>query len=152
MKKIFFLSFLVTAFVTAQGQSNPENSKGPIIQFEEEVHDFGAIVEGTMAKWDFVFKNTGDKPLLLKEVQPGCGCTASEWTREPILPGQTGKVSATFNSTGYAGRSFQKGITVTTNMKENPMKVIFIKGTVYSKGSPQSVTPPPQSPVRINPN
>jgi hypothetical protein len=35
------------------------------------------ITEGTYATFVFNFTNVGDKPLLLKDVRPSCGCTAS---------------------------------------------------------------------------
>jgi hypothetical protein len=29
--------------------------------------------------------------LIISEVKPGCGCTAPDFTKEPIMPGKKGK-------------------------------------------------------------
>jgi hypothetical protein len=52
--------------------------------------DYGTVKANSDGNRVFTFTNTGDKPLILSNVQPGCGCTASEWTKEPIIPGKSG--------------------------------------------------------------
>lgn len=151
MKKVITLVFLFTVLILGSNYAQlPDSEKieGPKIKFEETTFDFGDIEEGVYAKHIFKFTNTGDKPLLLKEVKPTCGCTASEWTREPVLPGATGTVTAVFNSRGYGGRSFHKSISVTTNMNVDAQKVLFFKGNVIKKVTEQEEQPV-QSPVRI---
>ncbi|MBT4338370.1 MAG: DUF1573 domain-containing protein [Bacteroidetes bacterium] len=151
MKKVLTLVFALTIITASSSFAQlPDNevAGGPKINFEETSFDFGEIEEGSYAKHIFEFKNIGDKPLLLKEVKPACGCTASEWTREPILPGEKGSVTAVFNSRGYGGRSFHKSISVTTNMGTNAQKVLFFKGNVIKKVT-EPVEQPVQSPVRI---
>jgi len=147
MKKIFTLFFIFAIFkLSAQDNLPAPNVVGPKIKFDETSFDFGEIIEGSYATHVFSFTNVGDKPLLLKEVKPACGCTASDWTREPIMPGQKGMVKAVFNSSGFAGRDFFKSITITYNANENNQEVIFFKGKVKAKPVQPEV---PQSPVRI---
>ena len=86
----------------------------PKIKFVEETHDFGNIKEGTQATFEFKFMNTGNAPLILESVQASCGCTTPEWSREPIAPGHSGKVIATYNSASRPG-PFSKTITVKYN-------------------------------------
>jgi hypothetical protein len=150
MKKAltFFFALFLLGLSSSFAQLPDDNKdvEGPKIKFDEISFDFGEITEGTYAKHIFKFKNIGDKPLVLKEVKPACGCTASEWTRQPVLPGEEGQITAVFNSRGYGGRSFHKSISVTTNMHVNAQKVLFFKGSVKKKvANPQPV----QSPVRI---
>ena len=68
------------------------------ITFDKPEHDFGKIKEGTLATHEFTFTNTGKAPLVLSNVQPSCGCTTPEWSKEPIMPGGKGTVKAVFNS------------------------------------------------------
>jgi len=149
MKKVITLCFALAIFgiLNAQQNSTTTNVIGPKIKFEETTFDFGDIEEGKYAKHTFTFINEGDRPLLLKDVKPTCGCTASEWTKEPISPGHTGIVTAVFNSRGYAGRSFFKSISVITNQNENAQITLFIKGKVFAK--PSDEPKQEQSPVRI---
>ena len=53
---------------------------------------------GEKVEVKFKFKNVGTKPLLLLQVQAGCGCTTSDYTKEPIAPGKEGWVTGIFNS------------------------------------------------------
>ncbi len=113
------------------------------IKFVEETHDFGNIKEGTQATYEFKFTNVGTAPLMLESVQASCGCTTPEWSKEPIAPGQTGKVTATFNSSGRPG-TFTKTITVKYNgAVESNTNYLTIKGFVESA----PVTPP--TPVAV---
>jgi hypothetical protein len=124
------LSFLLAGF-TAQAQGE--------LKFEKETHDFGTIAEGVQASYEFVVKNVGDKPLVITQVQPSCGCTTPDWTKDPIMPGKTGVIKALYNSTGRPG-PFHKSITVMSN-GATPQAVIFIKGEVGPKDLKTEHTP-----------
>lgn len=135
-KLIIFLSIFSPIIAKAQGKAK--------IEFENQTYDFGKIYEGVPASHEFVFKNTGDVPLVLSNVQPSCGCTTPEWPKEPIMPGKSGKIKAIYNPGGYKG-NFAKGITVTSNAVESSVQLVF-KGTV----EPKPVVP--QSPVKLQPS
>jgi hypothetical protein len=126
MKKIFtFLPAL--AFMLASATSFAQG----VLKFESESHDFAKVSEGTIASYEFKFKNTGDQPVVISHVQASCGCTTPDWTKEPILPGKTGFVKAAYNSNGRPGM-FNKTITVASNATE-PSKVLTIKGEVLTR-------------------
>jgi len=115
-----FLSSGLVSSAMAQG----------VIKFEVESFDFGTVEEGNKADKTFTFKNTGNQPIILSNVQASCGCTTPNWTREPIMPGQSGKIDVSYNSAGRPG-AFNKTITVTSNATE-PSKVLTIRGNVVS--------------------
>jgi archaellum component FlaG (FlaF/FlaG flagellin family) len=144
MKKILLSTvFLFTVGFVANAQTTaPENQNQAEIQFEEDQHDFGTIKEGTMATYEFKFKNIGKEPLILTNVQASCGCTTPQWPKEPIAPGKTGIITATYNSHNRPGQ-FNKAITVTSNAK-TISKVITIRGYVEQPPAAPAV---PQSPV-----
>lgn len=147
MKKIvlaIILGVCVSGFASAQKgkKSAPAAAPTPVIEvvadglpkikFVEETHDFGNIKEGTQASYEFKFTNTGSAPLILESVQASCGCTTPEWSKDPIAPGQSGKVIATFNSSGRPG-TFTKTITVKYNgAVETNTNYLTIKGFVES--------------------
>jgi hypothetical protein len=120
MKKIFAgIAFLgLVAFASAQ-----------TITFDREVVDYGSIAKGSNGERVFTFTNTGDKPLILSDVQPGCGCTVLEnWTKEPIAPGKTGIITAKYDTQKVGG--FAKTITVSSNDPANGKKTLHLKGNV----------------------
>lgn len=144
MKKILFLAaLLVSVFaVNAQTEAKPGNEPQATIKFEVLTHDFGKIYDGRAAEYEFVFTNTGKAPLILSNVQPGCGCTTPEWPREPIMPGQKSKIKAIYNPGSFRG-NFSKGITVQSNASNGSIQ-LTIKGTV------EDIPKDPQSPVKID--
>jgi hypothetical protein len=129
MKKIISLLALLyfsTAF--AQGE----------LKFKEVVWDFGNVEEGRIAAHDFVCTNAGKDPLVIQSASPSCGCTVSEYTRTPILPAKTGKVTASYNTIGRPG-AFNKTITVIANGNQ-PSIVLTIRGTVIPKSQMPALT------------
>lgn len=111
-----------------------------IIEFSKTSHDFGDIVVGTQAKTTFEYTNKGTVPLVLSNVQTSCGCTASNWSREPLAPGESAKIDINFNSSGKAGQNINKSITVSSNAATVKL---YIRGKVLAKAAE------PTSPVRI---
>jgi hypothetical protein len=109
------------------------------IEFEETVHDFGNIKEGEKVEHIFKFKNTGDTPLILTNVQPSCGCTASDFTKDPVAPGGEGTISLTFDSKGKPG-TVNKTATVKANI-EGGQTIISFKGNVEGAANQTSGAP-----------
>ena len=138
--KAFVLSLMMVAglFLGAQAQEG----NAPIITFVSETHDFGDIPQGTPVSVEFKFKNNGKTDLILGNVKPSCGCTTPEWPQEPIAPGETGTIKATFNAAN-AG-PFNKAITITSNATEGT-KRIFIKGIVTAAPTNDGVPTKKQS-------
>lgn len=97
------------------------------IVFEATVHNFGVIKKGSDASCVFKFVNKGTKPLVLKNVVPSCGCTAAEWTKSPIKPGETGYVKVKYNS-NIVG-IFNKSVDVYSNASNSP-ETLYIDGKV----------------------
>lgn len=143
MRKLFSaltLILLISTVSYAQTSVSP-NSNGseaapvvPVVnpnagefKWVEETHDFGTIPQGTPVKNKFEFTNTGKEPIIVSNVQKTCGCTVTEWTKEPVMPGQVGYVTAEFNAAKEG--PFTKAITVQSDAKTPSVKLYF-KGTV----------------------
>jgi len=133
MKKFVTLLSLMTVLATASfAQVNlvtdeEVDPNAPVFEWVEEVHDFGNIEQGIPVTNKFTFTNAGKSPLIVSNVQKTCGCTVTNWTKEPILPGEGGFVEAQFNA-ARAG-AFNKAITVQSNAN-TPNKKLYFKGTV----------------------
>ena len=125
MKTFVTLIFGVFAVFCAFAQENQEVVPGPAITFEEVVFDFGDIHQGDKVEHVFSFDNSGDTPLVITNVQTTCGCTATDWPRDPILPGASASIKVNFNSAGKMGRQ-NKIITVISNASSsvNQVKIV----------------------------
>jgi len=126
----FLIGLMTMPGVLAQ-ENEATNQTGPVMAFNEEKHDFGDIYQGDKVEHDFEFENTGNEPLIITNVQTTCGCTAPEWPRDPVAPGQASKIKVVFNSSGKIGRQ-NKVITIVSNAK-NPLNRVSIVTNVLPK-------------------
>lgn len=124
---LFFGSYFATAQVA------PADPNAPGMEFEFETYDFGDIQEGSDASVDFVFTNPGKDKLIITDVKASCGCTTPFWSKEPVMPGEKGQITAKYNTQGRPG-TFNKAITITSNGSEET-KRIFIKGNVIGNAA-----------------
>lgn len=93
---------------------DPENP--PVMEFKETTFDFGVISQGEKVKHTFYFTNTGSSPLIIHSAKGTCGCTIPEWPKEPIAPGEEGKIEVSFNSELKSGHQ-EKVVTILANTK-----------------------------------
>ena len=107
---------------------------GPSIRWESTVHDFGAFDENDgRVNCIMSFVNDGDSPLVILSARATCGCTTPAYSKEQIMPGDTGHVEISFNPIGRPGR-FDKKIYIETNTKPS-RSTLTIKGVVIGSSN-----------------
>lgn len=119
---------LVNNPISASEESEVDMENLPEFEFEEEVLEFGEIVQGEQVKRTFKFKNVGKSNLIISDAKGSCGCTVPVWPKKPIQPGEEGTIEVVFNSNGKQGRQ-SKTVTLVANTVPNT-KVLAIKGDV----------------------
>lgn len=127
MKKFLHLVAMLFIVVAANAQ------QGAKIEYKSDTIDYG-----TTNKDDdnglrvFEFKNTGDADLIITDVKSSCGCTVPSKPKDPIKPGQTGKIEVKYNM--HAG-PIRKTITVQSNAVNvtGGTVVLKLKGEVIEK-------------------
>lgn len=130
MKKIFSLITVITGFIVFTAMQT-ENK--PEFKFEKETHDFEKIPVGKPVSVDFIFTNTGDAPLIISNIESTCGCTVPEFTTKPVLKGEKGIITVTFNAAAVQA-GFTKAVTIKSNAR-TPSKMLYIKGEVVPAGN-----------------
>ncbi|MEJ5104909.1 DUF1573 domain-containing protein [Chryseobacterium sp. MYb328] len=100
------------------------NAPSTSIALSESNFDFGKIKKGDKVEHVYEVTNTGKNPLVISEVKPGCGCTAPDFTKEPIMPGKKGKITLHFDSSNFDG-NVQKYADVFANVEKAPIKLTF---------------------------
>src|SRR5690606_26641838 len=109
-------------------EATADTTNSPIVSAENDTHDFGTVKEGEKVSHQYVFTNTGKTPLIISSVRASCGCTTPDYSKQPIKPGEQGKVEVVFDSNNQPGMQ-HKVITMTSNA--NPSQTIFhLKGEV----------------------
>ena len=84
-----------------ESEASPAGSdqKSPQIYFKDTVYDFNTLHFGDKAFCVFRYKNTGNEALHLTGVETSCGCTAVDWPKEPLMPGQESEIRINLNTT-----------------------------------------------------
>ncbi|RXR21238.1 DUF1573 domain-containing protein [Flavobacterium amnicola] len=120
---------------------------GPAMTFESETVDYGTIEQGADGQRQFTIINNGTEPLVISNAVGSCGCTVPTFPKEPIAPGAKAVIGVKYD-TNRVG-AFTKSVTITSNAKDLPTKVVTIKGTVNAKAAPVSPLTPaaPAGPV-----
>ena len=132
MRKLLLLVAVVGFSSLSFGQAKIE------FMAKDNTIDYGTVSKDSdNGLRTFEFKNTGNAPLIITNVQSTCGCTVPSFPKEPILPGKMGKIDVKYNMTPGPIR---KTITVESNAEnfdggKIPLK---IKGEVIVK---QEVNP-----------
>ncbi|MCB9915743.1 MAG: DUF1573 domain-containing protein [Planctomycetes bacterium] len=97
-----------------------DSDEGPRLTYElgQEKHEFGRLMEGSVAEHTFELSNTGNEDLVIKQVKPTCGCTVAEVYTEsddgemklytfgdPIAPGRKIHFPAKLHTKNKSGHS-----------------------------------------------
>ncbi|MBN9311959.1 MAG: hypothetical protein BGO40_07845 [Chryseobacterium sp. 39-10] len=106
--------------MTKEAQSKPLTT----LALSESNFEFGKIKKGKHVEHVYEVTNTGKNPLIISQVKPGCGCTVPDYTKDPILPGQTGKITLKFDSTNFDGL-VNKQAEVYANVEKAPIVLTF---------------------------
>lgn len=132
MKLKFLVSFLIILmpFINTYAQKN----RAPEFKFNESKIDFGEIFQGDVVEHSFEFTNIGDTPLVISKIITTCGCTAPTWPKEPINPGEKGKIKIVFNSTGKIGRQ-NKVATILSNTANQKDRLLIMANIIPKSGT-----------------
>lgn len=108
------LAVLVPGAAFSQGQSTTL----PKLVIAKPEHDFGKIKQGDQVTFTFTVENAGTAELLIANVSPACGCTATDFSKK-VAPGQKGKITLSVNTAGLLGK-VSRYADVISNDKEQP--------------------------------
>lgn len=101
------------------------------IKFDTTYYDFGTLVQGEQISYTFKFKNIGTADLLIFDAYATCGCTVPRFSKEPIGPGETGKVEVLFDSSGKRGVQY-KSVRLKLNTVQQE-RTLDVKANVIEK-------------------
>jgi hypothetical protein len=139
MKKLVFL-FLAVGFIACKNNDTKKIVEDPLLKVNldsvpktsvlvlDSLIDFGTVKEGEKVNREFRLVNIGKNPLIIQYANASCGCTVAEKPKEPILPGDTGIVKASFDSKDRVGIA-DKRITIISNA-DTLIKPLILRGKV----------------------
>ena len=137
---VLFIAFFSYTLVHSQ-EMKPE------ISFEKTVIDYGTVNKGDNGIREFVFRNSGNAPLIISNVKSTCGCTIPKKPEKPILPGESEKIQVKYDTkrVGF----IRKSITVTSNAASSPTTILKIKGQVVDNNQQKGIERKKKSIVEV---
>lgn len=120
-----FVTMLIFCFtlgtITATAQ--------PSIEFKDSKIEIGTIAEneGKVSR-DFVFRNTGDTPLVILSASTACSCTKIKYPKNPITANKEGIITVTFDPKNQSGTIY-KAINIYCNTPQK-RHIIILSGAV----------------------
>jgi hypothetical protein len=133
MKRTIFYSLLVLLLCCVVNRAQAHDDDGPKMVFERMAHDFGDIErKGGDVITMFRFVNEGDTPLIIKKIHKSCSCTTANYSRRPVLPGESGEIKIKYEPHKVEPGKFHRVIQIYTN-ESSKVKLITIQGNSVDK-------------------
>ena len=142
LRKALYLLAVVSVVVLMVALGGSQEIKGPRIEIDESNFDFGFAPEGTFMVHEYVIRNIGDEPLIIKRVRTTCGCTSAPVKKTKIDPGDSTTITIIFNSTRYFHKTSKAAIISTNDPTRPSEKITFIAN--MDTTSPRAITPEPR--------
>ena len=102
------------------------------ISWDTMLYDFGDVtVDDGPLTCTFTLTNGSDQPVAIYEVVSSCGCTGVSFSREPVQPGKSATISATYKNEDGPG-AFDKTLTVYISGVRKPV-ILRLRGIVHPK-------------------
>lgn len=97
----------------------------PKIEILENNIDLGELKKGEKRELSFTIKNVGNANLEI-EIITTCHCTTLDWSKEPLAPGETTVIKATYDSGAKnEARQYREVINIISNVEHIVDEAIF---------------------------
>lgn len=111
------------------GQNGDAKPAAPKLVIEEYEYNFGKVKEGEEVSHTFKIKNEGAAELIIHNVSPACGCTASDFSKK-LAPGEEGKITLAVKTAGMTGKT-ERYAEVISNDKQQIGLKLWLRLDVY---------------------
>jgi hypothetical protein len=113
---IFYLRAFL--FLLLIGISINVNAQAKLKFTSETKKDLGKVKKGDVVSADYEFINEGNEPLIISNYEVECSCTTVDFPKQPIAPGQSGKLTVKFDTKNAYDRQDRK-VVIVSNAKNS---------------------------------
>lgn len=117
----------------AESTTNTSADTVTSIEFDNKNYNFGQVIKGETVEHTYFFTNTGSIDLVVEEVAPSCGCTIPDWSKDPVKPGEQGKIKVKFETKSQSLGNKSKQVAVYTNTVPSRNLLYFTAQVVAEK-------------------
>lgn len=123
-------------------QTPPALENPTFVRFDPPELDYGDMAAGVAETMTVKIINTSDEPILITRIVPGCGCTTTNWTKDPIPPGGSGSAEFTLKPPDRQGIDVHKKATI--QFEGKPPVTYSLQGKVaeWIRVSPDMIDAP----------
>ena len=104
---------------------NPLNPATAAFAWTQTEFDFGKIKVNNPVSNEFSFLNSGDAPLVIAGVKASCGCTVTDYSKEPIEPGTLFICPPDYHVLIESDESFSLDASEKVNFSRPSLDVVF---------------------------
>lgn len=121
MVKILFLGTLLAAMsLTSEAQS---------LEITPSTVQMGEIALKSKNRITLECINRSDKPIIVRDIQTDCTCTKPTWSKAPVMPGDTLRVTVTLTPTDRG--AFYKTVRFMIHPTTEQIPQAVLRGKVY---------------------
>lgn len=125
MKNLVVFALLCIGFLSCNSESEAEIGEYTTIEVEE-MYDAGTVAKGEIVEAKIEIKNTGDFPLVIANIRAACSCTVSEYSEDPVAPGEKAYIYAEVDTDKTGKGVITKPITISANTRPSATKVTIM--------------------------
>ena len=100
----------------------------PCIVFNDTICHMTINKDNPRDSFDFVYKNAGDKKLVIYTVDPSCECLTAKFDQKMLAKGDSSYIRIYFDASNEQGE-FWRTLDVYTNARKEPY-TLDIEGTI----------------------
>ena len=109
-----------------QKDSKKNQEKKTEIFFPKKVIDFGILPNDTNVEAIFHIKNLGSNKLIIKDVNPECGCTGHILQNKRVMPGDSTSLTVKLSTKNQMKGLHRKAIFIESNT-EKEFNTLFMR-------------------------
>lgn len=104
----------------------------PSIACDNPIQDLGKLSDDKPVPCEFVIKNTGRQPLIIKKAKPSCGSCIKvvSFPQEPILPDEDGILHATLLVKRLKKGPVKKTLAIFSNDPQQPVFILRVQADI----------------------
>lgn len=107
--------------ISGNKMTSKKGSMQTEITVSETLFDFGKISFKESQKCIFTLQNTGKALLFIDDVNTSCGCTSVQYSKEPVKPGESLRITVIYKADHP--EHFRKTITIYCNVPTSPLQL-----------------------------
>ena len=108
-------------FISGKKEPSPQKQVQTEITVSETLFDFGKFSFKESQKCIFTLQNTGKALLVIDDVNTSCGCTSVQYSKEPVKPGESLRITVIYKADHP--EHFRKTITIYCNVPTSPLQL-----------------------------